>query len=363
MKRALGVMLAGAVLLVGWPAHVAAIATQPFTTLPGMSCVSASFCEAVGVGPNNAGFYVTLAETWNGKSWTVQPTPNPAGRGYTAFRGVSCVSATFCEAVGDVTEVWNGTSWAIQPTPNVGATLWSVSCLSVSFCEAVGTASNSNSTQSSLAEVWDGTAWTIQPTPPSGASDDQLDGVSCVSMSFCEAVGQAQGFSNAPNGAALGELWNGTSWVLQSIPSPPGVANGGAVQLTGVSCASAIACEAVGQAQGVVGSLVEAWDGTTWTLQASPTTAGFSGVSCVSASDCEAVGSGANAGAAAALWDGTSWTLQPTATPSSFKSGATLAGVSCVSAVACEASGGGRHNSARILPLTEGWNGTVWTAQ
>ena len=69
MKRTPRVMLAGgALLLVGWPTHVAAIATHPESTLRGISCVSASFCEAVGVGPNNAGFYVPLAEMWNGKS-------------------------------------------------------------------------------------------------------------------------------------------------------------------------------------------------------------------------------------------------------------------------------------------------------
>ena len=361
MKRVLRVMLAGgALLLVGWPTHVAAIATHPFTELGPTSCVSATFCEAVGVGPNNAGFYVPIAEVWNGKSWLPQPVPTPSGSGFQSLNGVSCVSATFCEAVGGgLAEVWNGTTWAIQPTPN-GSGLIGVSCLSVTFCEAVGGYTNTAGFVLPQAEVWDGTSWTLQSAPsPSGFAYSQLNGVSCVSATFCEAVGQA----NGPNGSALAEVWDGTSWTQQAIPNPPGVASGGSVKMHSVSCASASACEAVGEAQGVVGSLVEAWNGTSWALQASPTTAGFSGVSCVSANDCEAVGSGANSGVAAALWDGTSWTLQPTTTPSSFRSGATLGGVSCVSAVVCEASGSGRHNSARVLPLTEGWNGTVWTPQ
>src|ERR1039458_10698773 len=47
--------------------------------LSGVSCVSVGACIAVGDMKNGAGTKVTLAERWNGRRWSVQATPNPAG--------------------------------------------------------------------------------------------------------------------------------------------------------------------------------------------------------------------------------------------------------------------------------------------
>jgi hypothetical protein len=368
LRRFLGGILAGAVVLIGWSTPVAALAEHPTTTLLGTSCVSASTCESVGYTLNNAGFYVSLAEMWNGKSWRVEPTPNPPG-GFVSLNGVSCISATFCEAVGSaqgggtattLAEVWNGTTWAIQPTPNPTgvnvSVLHGVSCVSVTFCEAVGE-QDVGGTSATLAEVWNGTSWTLQPTPNPAVFTNALDAVSCVSATSCEAVG----WSDSPGYSSLAEAWNGTGWTLQS----PAVT--GYVHLLGVSCASADDCEAVGltaPASGGIASVAEVWNGATWTLQSTPTGSGTTlfAVSCVSAADCEAVGSDYSLGAVAEVWNGTSWTLQTVDNPSQFKS-ANLRAVSCVSAVACEASGQGVHKSALGLPLTEGWDGTAWTAQ
>ena len=292
--------------------------------------------------------------------------PVPSGPGYISLNSVSCLSATFCEAVGDaqhaasgtsstLAEVWNGASWAIQPTPNVAGwsqnLLFGVSCFSVTFCEAVGT--GGNATESSLAEVWDGTAWTIQPTPnPASAFYNVLNGVSCAAMSFCEAVGQAE----APGFSALAEVWDGTSWTQQAIPNPADAT--GYIRAQGVSCVSAGYCEAVGlyYSNGAIPTFAEVWNGTSWAVQATPNGGPMYGVSCVSAAACEAVGAMAEA------WDGTSWTVQAVPLPSSMKYGS-LRAVSCVSAVVCEAGGEGNHKSATGVLLTEAWNGTVWTPQ
>jgi len=118
----------------------------PGANLNWVSCVSETDCLAVGA--SNAG---TLAERWNGEDWTIQATPNPAGKAMAGFTGVSCTSASFCVAVGfpfdsagnpvaTLAERWNGKSWAIQPTPNPapGSGFGGVSCTSASFCVAVG---------------------------------------------------------------------------------------------------------------------------------------------------------------------------------------------------------------------------------
>jgi hypothetical protein len=95
--------------------------------LNGVSCTSASACTAVGGPPQPATTGVTLAERWNGTTWSIQHTPNPTGASLTLLQGVSCASASACTAVGSTStstttvtlaERWNGTTWSIQTTPN-----------------------------------------------------------------------------------------------------------------------------------------------------------------------------------------------------------------------------------------------------
>jgi hypothetical protein len=145
-----------------------------------------------------------LAETWNGTSWSVEATPNPSGAEQSNFTGVSCTSASACTAVGDYTddsgtrdtlaEAWNGTSWSIQATPNPtgaeGSILAGVSCTSANACTAVGDYADSSGIQDTLAEVWDGTSWSVQTTPdPSGGQLSTLSGVACTTADGCTAVG------------------------------------------------------------------------------------------------------------------------------------------------------------------------------
>jgi hypothetical protein len=90
-----------------------------------VSCTSASACTAVGWYETSPGAYDTLAEVWNGTTWTIQNTPNPTGATASYLFGASCASASACTAVGydlnpsytALAEGWNGTSWAIQSTP------------------------------------------------------------------------------------------------------------------------------------------------------------------------------------------------------------------------------------------------------
>jgi hypothetical protein len=172
-----------------------------------VSCTSASACSAVGSYVNSSGVEVTLAERWNGTSWSIQSTPNPTEAKGNVLRGVSCTSSSACVAVGSdytggfpssaystLAEVWNGTSWSIQSIPNPtgekGIVLSGVSCTSSSACTAVGDYVNSSGSEVTLAEVWSGTSWTIQSTPnPSEANAAAMSGVSCTSAVLCTAVG------------------------------------------------------------------------------------------------------------------------------------------------------------------------------
>ena len=94
----------------------------------GVSCASPTSCTAVGYNVDSSGARQTLAEHWDGSSWSAQTTPNPSGETSSLLSGVSCVSATACTAVGQaadtagtlatLAESWNGKAWSIQPTPH-----------------------------------------------------------------------------------------------------------------------------------------------------------------------------------------------------------------------------------------------------
>src|SRR5205807_9797035 len=128
----------------------------------------------------------TGAEGWNGSSWAIHATPNPSGAIASVVDGVSCPPTTFptpvCSDLNSagvgltLAERWNGSSWAIQSTPNpAGAkasVLSGVACPSTTLCTAVGYASASSyrsGVGSTLAERWNGSGWATQPTAnPSG---------------------------------------------------------------------------------------------------------------------------------------------------------------------------------------------------
>jgi hypothetical protein len=215
------------------------------TTLTGVSCVSRVLCVAIGFyGTHGNAGSLTLAEVWNGTRWAVRPTPSPSGppNATSILNAVSCASATSCTAVGyfqaapdvdavTLAERWNGTTWAIQPTRNPAPDnrFNAVSCASATSCMAVG---------DYFAESWNGHTWTsLTVAKPSGPQTDFLFGVSCASARACAAVGE-----NGAAGVRLAVTWNGARWSLQPTHDPGGLDS----ELRGVSCISATACTAVG---------------------------------------------------------------------------------------------------------------------
>src|SRR5215472_8907806 len=361
-----------------------------FTFLNTVACASASACIAAGAYIDSSGAFRALAERWNGTSWAIQPTSRLPGGAMSLLIGVACTSATGCTAVGysapnhrnvvnhpspaTLAERWNGTTWSIQPTPNppgaAGGNLNAASCVSGSACIAVGSTSNSRGTSLTLAQRWNGRTWRIQPTP-SPADGGNLIGVSCPSRSSCLAVGgHANPFNTFVPSGTLAERWNGSTWSIQPTPNPPG----GGWFLTGVSCTSPSACTAVGGRLAPpgkpTGTLAERWNGHTWHIQATPNPPGhhaklLAGVACTSRSSCMAVGNefdpatGEGLGTLAERWDGRTWRIVPTFKPAPTGPNAALNGVACTSASACTAVG----NQTPVKTLAERWNGRRWQVQ
>jgi len=327
-------------------------AVRGTTGMGQVSCVSVTFCEALG---SNG------SEMWDGSAWSAQPIPIPSGSTSTNLRAVSCATAAFCQAVGQQTDssgnnvslaaTWNGTTWAVQPTPNPSdasfTVLDAVSCTGAAACEAGGDF-QLTSNPVVLAEMWDGTTWQIQPAfAPPGAAANSLSAVSCVSAIFCEAVGSHPDRSGLA-GVSLAEVWNGATWKIQKTANPARSTNGLRMSLAGVSCVSTRICEAVGSSSSTAGGGAEVWDGSTWSLQVVPG-GPLAAVSCTSPSFCMAAGSDGHVD----IWNGTSWSARPSA--SGFTS---LSSVSCASPHSCEAAGAGPSGDD-----AEGWNGTSWSPQ
>jgi len=348
--------------------------------LAGVSCTSATACTAVG-SSGSTGTFVTLAERWDGTTWTTQTTANPVSAGDNLLSGVSCASNVACTAVGhdsrggvsaSLAERWDGANWSVEATPSppaaLGSTMLTVACPSSTACAATGSWHNASGLDVTFEEAWNGSAWALQATPsPTGTQNSHLLGVSCMSAAACLAVGSFTGGSGVS--VLLAERWDGTSWTIQATPLPTGAQNS---VLTAVSCSSANACTAVGYAgsTGAFGPLVEQWDGTSWAIQAAPNPTGatnsvLTAVSCPTITDCAAVGYFDAGGAQATFaesWNGSSWVIHATPNPAPLVSYFT--GVSCTSATSCTAVGASRSNSSFVsVTMAQRWDGSSWTIQ
>jgi hypothetical protein len=215
-------------------------------------------------------------------------------------------------AVGIVTQVGSGAAtsgWYVATTPGTGADdiLLGSSCANATQCWAVGVSIediNTNSNYAPIVETWNGTAWMLAATPP--VPTDHGGGffdISCLSGSDCWAVGAALGVNGHgnPTGSLI-ENWNGSSWSIVPNPNPTGPGVAGAI-LQSVNCTSSSNCVAVGYSTDDNGEnlndVIEQWDGSTWNIVPGAATGQtydqLSTVRCLAADDCWAVG---NAGPA-----------------------------------------------------------------
>src|SRR5271157_3835120 len=217
-------------------------------------------------------------------------------------------------AVGIATEAAGGAStsgWYVVTTPGTGADdiFLGSSCANATQCWTVGVSienigSGSSSSFAPIVETWNGSTWTLAPTPPVPAGHGGgLFDVSCLSGSDCWAVGAALGVNGDGNpSGTLIENWDGSSWSIVPSPSPTGPGVAGAL-LQGVSCTSASNCVAVGSSTDDNGEnlsdLILRWNGTAWSIVPGAATGQaydqLTRVTCLAADDCWAVG---NAGPA-----------------------------------------------------------------
>jgi hypothetical protein len=212
-------------------------------------------------------------------------------------------------------EHWNGTSWSVVASPTIEHdALNSVVAVSANDAWAVGAAG-----ANALVEHWDGTSWSIVSNSVF-AGDGGLSSVSADAANDVWAVG---------NRAAPLLHFNGTTWSQTPDPAVPMEANG-------VVALSPTDVWAVGQTQYAANhrvhfrASIEHWDGTSWSIVASPTTSDTSlnGIAAISANDIVAVGGGTATslaqGTSATLaeeWNGTSWSSISSPNPGNATNG------------------------------------------
>ena len=312
--------------------------------LAAVACPSSTLCIAVGDTPNASNSAAqTFAEAWNGSTWSGMTTPDVDTARDEHLNAIACPSTTECLAAGDalvsvagsvviegLVEDWNGTAWSIAHTSSSVGRYTSISCPTTTWCEAVGAVPGG--APQTAAEVWDGTGWSGQPMPtPSGSTTGlTLNGVSCPVTVRCFANGLA---TISGSSQPLVEEWSGGTW---SVLPNSSIAGSG---FAAVTCTTVSECVGVGYSGNHV--LVATWDGIRWTSVSAPdagTDDWLLGVTCFSAAVCLAVGTnwaGTVGDPVAEQWDGSTWSVIKA--PSSATSGYDdeLAGAACWDATDC----------------------------
>jgi hypothetical protein len=356
------------------------------STLTSVSCVSASFCMAVGwtfesFDPSiQIWTYSTLAEEWNGSSWKILPTPAPPNSSGQLL-GVSCVSSTNCVAVGTdntqlgISETWNGESWQMQATPDPDGIytqtyLDGITCVSSVLCTAVGWIADVRTvayTLQPLVLTGNGSTWSIQPSPSSSTTENAyLAAISCSGPAACTALGVG--------GPAFAERWDGSAWTIESMPDT----STGSPQLTGVSCPSDVNCVAVGFDETdtnnvlTATTLAETWNGIAWSITPMRQPNGskwatLNAVTCSSATACTAVGGSDITGPLAESWNGARWARQSTpdrtAHPTPGTDVTAAEGISCSTPITCIAVGYLDQSASTTYLLALASSGQTWSAQ
>ena len=268
-------------------------------------------------------------------SWHIYPTPPPPMSG--VLYGVARSSYTNVWAVGvgfptqqpgpinsGIIERWDGLGWHSIPSPqpaNYRNDLEAVSVLSTNDAWAVGSVQNAKNgfeeQQRTLIEHWNGKAWGVMSSLSQPVFLNTLSGVVALSATDVWAVGSSSPLAGLTATSTLVEHWNGSSWSIVASPTPK---DGGA--LNAVTAFSPDDIWAVGSqfSQFNIGpSLIEHWNGQQWSIVPSPTAgvgSEFRSISGSASNSIWAVGDYLANGifySLTAYWNGSAWSIVPIA--------------------------------------------------
>ena len=303
-------------------------------------------------------------------AWTVAPQPAPAGSG--GLNAAAATSSSDAWAVGSlfvqsdqtgntVIEHHDGTSWSVVGSPDgpnaVQSSLDGVAARTPSDAWAVGTFIRPNNLIRTLIERWDGSAWHRVKSPNAGTpAGGSLSGVAAVAADDAWAVGS---FGQGAPSRTLIEHWDGTSWSVVASPNkgpfPNSLSSVAAIGPDDVWAVGAWFTKAF-----VDRTLVLHWDGTAWHRVVSPNAGqaenDLTSVAAVATDDVWAVGGRVDQQANALRtlvehWNGTAWVVVASANkgPSDNHLWGVASAPGRLSAVGDRFTGGG---TGPLVPLT-----------
>ncbi len=225
----------------------------------------------------------------------------------------------------DATALAGSCEWHTVSSPSIGGSLWGVSADSATDVWAVG-----GSNGSAITEHWDGKRWSYVLSPQPGDYVNFLGGVAALSPDNTWAVGFHQnykGLYERPEKTLI-EHWDGSRWKVVTSPSPGSFYNSLSA-VTAVSPTNIWAVGSQGSLQGTSTTLIEHWDGTSWSVVPSPNVGtygnGLEAVTALSSSDVWTVGEYANTNYGGYTlierWDGTQWSVVPSPNVGNFENG------------------------------------------
>jgi hypothetical protein len=211
----------------------------------GLAALSPSDVWAVGTqNPELSGQpgSLNMAAHWNGKTWTVVPTPDLGNSVSQADvpTGVTAISATNVWASGveftgcPAASVHGGSRLGAggrNPVLPLALRLGGVAGSRLALGGVAGSRlalrpgelrRPRGATGPCLVPYvlhWDGKTWSLTKTPDPGAFGSALEGISALSASDIWAVGQTQSSARGPV-QTLTERFNGTSWNVEPSPDP-----------------------------------------------------------------------------------------------------------------------------------------------
>jgi len=289
-----------------------------------LSCAGDGTCAAIGtyLVPGSSLGQEVLETRVNGK-WTattpVEPS-NAAMRSIASVSAVSCASKTTCTGIGyystadgssGLIEYLSDGQWQAKAAPIPGAQsgidLDGISCMPSGTCIVTGSYTNSSGPPFDTAVVGtiSGGTWTTTaaPSPPGVSVSESLGffvgSPVCSPDGSCAALGSYADASN--KSYPFAETYSSGTWSAELVPTPANAVPGETV-LGPISCASGLACSAIGSymvagdpsPHGFIDTLSNgSWSETEEPLPGNPANVtGYSlaDISCPSATFCFATG-------------------------------------------------------------------------
>lgn len=313
--------------------------------------------------------------------WGSEPAPDPGSSYDTRLYTMSALSANDIWAVGEQSNPvngarmgyavhWNGTTWNPVPVPTIAqypnSTLNGVAAISSNNVWVAGNACTQISCNTFLLR-WDGSAFSVIPSPNVPSASNSLADIAAISANDVWAVGRSRSASYVSQPLTL--HWDGTAWSIVATPDL-----GQSAFLTTVAAASGNDVWAMGNYNDSAGrttySFALHWNGTAWSAVSMPQPSNYveitvSGAAAISSNDVWAVGnyrdlSSLDIRTLTFHWDGTAWSLVPSPSMTDDGQGNYVNDISALASNDVWAVGYLADNGS-YDPLFLHWDGSAWT--